>query len=98
MKRWHDNELISQTISQANIKLLILTINIVAIGCLTAVPVSFNDPLQRIQQEMEQLKRSNEESISAMKTTYDEKIASLEQQLRRESNVVPQSGLVSSNL
>ena len=49
--------------------------------------------------EMEQLKRSNEESIAALKRTYDEKIrtydaklASLEQQLRSGRLLPLQSG------
>ena len=91
--------------------LLIFTINVV-IGCSTAAPVPVNAPLHWIQQEMEQLKRSNEESIAALKRTYDEKIriydekirrndekiASLEQQLRWGKNLVPQSGSVSFNM
>ena len=67
---------------QANMKLLIFTINIVFIGCLVAAPVSVNDPLHRIQQEMEELKRSNEESIAALKQTYDEKIRTYDEKIR----------------
>ena len=87
-------------------KLFIFTINIVVFGCLVAADASVNDPLHWIQQEMEQLKGSNEESIAALKRTYDEKIrtydekirrnyekiASLEQQLKWKTNLVPQSG------
>ena len=46
------------------------------------------DSLQRLQQEMEQLKRDNE----AMKKHYDEKIANLEQQPKCGRNVSPESG------
>ena len=51
---------------------IILCVSIVAV--VTAV----QDPLQHVLQEVEQLKRSNE----AMKKHYDEKIATLEQQLK----------------
>ena len=63
-------------------KLFIFTINIVVFGCLGAAPVSVNDPLHWIQQEIEQLKRSNEESIAALKRTYDEKIRTYDEKIR----------------
>ena len=63
-------------------KFLMFIINVVVIGCLTAAPVSVNDPLHRIQQEMEQLQRSNEESIAALKQTYDEKIGTYDEKIR----------------
>ena len=54
----------------------------------TADPVSVHDSLERLQQEMEQLKRDNE----VMKKHYDEKIANLEQQPKWERNLSPESG------
>ena len=52
--------------------LLLFTLCIAVFGGDRAAPVSVRDSLQRLQQEMEQLKIDNE----AMKKHYDEKIAS----------------------
>ena len=41
-------------------------------GCFAAPSV--DDPLHSLQQEMEELKRSNEESIEALKLTFGDKI------------------------
>ena len=61
-------------------------------GCSATPSVFVNDPLPRIQNEVKQLKRSNEESIATLKQTYDEemrtyneKIATLEQQRRPDT-------------
>ena len=63
---------------------ILLWVPIVAV--VTAVP----DPLQHVLQKVEQLERSNE----AMKKYYDEKIASLEQQLKWGRNLSPESGKI----
>ena len=67
-------------------KLILLTVSIFVLGSLAKPSTSVNDPLQRIQQDVQQLKTSNEETVAALKSTYDEKlriqdekIASLEQ-------------------
>ena len=56
-------------------KLLLFTLSIV-FSCSAAAPAFVNDPLQRLQQEVEQLKLN-----------YDKKIASLEQQLELGGNL-----------
>ena len=70
--------------------LLLITLCIAVFGGSTAAPVSVRDSLQRLQQEMEQLKISNE----AMKKHYDEKIPNLEQQPKCGRNVSPESGKI----
>ena len=63
-------------------KLILFTISILVFGCSTA---SVEDQLQRMQLEMERLKRSNEESIAviaALKQTYDDKIQTYDEKLR----------------
>ena len=79
-------------------KLILFTLSIFVFGG----SATFDDQLQQIQQEVEQLKRGNEEIIgviAALKQTYDErittqdeKIASLEQQLKSLRMFLPQSG------
>ena len=71
-------------------KVFLFTVSIIVSACSAT---TIEDQLQRLQQEVEQLKRSNEESITALKQTYDEKIASLEQQIRSARALAPQSGL-----
>ena len=61
-------------------KLLLFTVSIF-FSCSAAAPVSVADSLQRIQQEVGQLKLN-----------YDRKIADLEQQLKLERNLSPKSG------
>ena len=72
-------------------KLILFTLSIFVLGCL-AKPSTSVDQFQQIQQQVEQLKRSNEESIAALKRTYDEKISSLEEQLKSGKNMVSQTG------
>ena len=68
--------------------LLLFTLCIAVFGGATAAPVSVRDSLQRLQQEVEQLKIDNE----AMKKHYDEKITGLEQQPKWGRNLSPESG------
>ena len=82
-------------------KLILFIVGTFVLGCAATSSTSL-DQLQKIQKEVKQLKRSNRESsavITALKQTYDEKIktqddkiASLEQQLRSGLNLAPQSG------
>ena len=81
-------------------KLLLFASCIVLFGCLKTVSNSIDDPLVRIQQEINQLKINdealekdyNEKIKSLVKnyedkiTSYDEKIESLQQQLRLARN------------
>ena len=62
-------------------KFILFTLSIFVLGCSakTSSPV---DQFQQIQQEVEQLKRSNEESIAALKRTYDEKIKTYDEKIR----------------
>ena len=46
--------------------LLLFTTGIFVFGCSATTSTPVEDPLQQIQQEVEQLKRSNEESIAAL--------------------------------
>ena len=69
--------------SNATIKLLLFTASLIFFCFSAAAPVSIDETLQRIQQEMEQLKEN-----------YDKKIASLEQQLKQHGNLVPPSGKI----
>ena len=65
-------------------KFLLNTISICVLRSL-ATPSTSVESLQQIQQEIEQLKRSNEESvavIAALKETYDEKIRTQEEEIR----------------
>ena len=85
-------------------KLILVTICAFVFGC-SARPSISVDQLQQIQQEIEQLKRSNTENIAALKQSYDEKIrtygeniSSLEKQLRLGKKFVQQTGLVYSHL
>ena len=83
-----------EVMQRANMKLILFTISIFVLGCSAAPSTSVNQ-FQLIQQKVEQLERSNKESIAviaALKQTYDEKIASLEQQLRSERTLVLQPG------
>ena len=73
--------------------LLLITFCIALFGGSTADPVSLHESLQRLQQEVEQLKIDNE----AMKKHYDEKIANLEQQPKYGRNVSPESGKIILN-
>ena len=80
------------------------TVCIAVFGCSIAAPVSIHDSLQRLQQEVEQLKQRNEETnavILKLKQTYDEKIrrydkkiASLEQQTKSGRNLSPLLGIM----
>ena len=71
----------NKLIWEVKMKLLLFITIIILFSCSAAAPVSVTDPLQRIQQEVEQLKLN-----------YDRKIASLEQQLKLERNLQPKSG------
>ena len=54
--------------------LILVSLSILVFGC-SAGPLTFvEDPLQRIQNEVEQLKKRNKENVVALKQTYDEKI------------------------
>ena len=62
-------------------KLILFTVSIFVFGCSATSLTSVEDQLQRMHLEMEQLKRSNEESIAvigALKQTYNEKIRTCE--------------------
>ena len=71
----------NKLICQVKMKVLLFTTSIILFSRSSAAPVSVTDPLQRIQQEVEQLKLN-----------YDRKIASLEQQLKLERNLPSKSG------
>ena len=78
-------------------KLLLFTSCIILFGFSATVPNSVDDPLQRIQQEIIQLKIKDEvlekdynEKIKSLMKNYEEKIADLEEILRR--NLPTQSG------
>ena len=58
-----------------------------------AAPVSIRDSLQRLQQEVDQLKQKNA-VILALQQTYDEKIVSLEQQTEWRRNLSPLLGKI----
>ena len=67
-----------------NMKLILFTASIFVFGC-SARPLSSVDQFQQIQQEVEQLKRSNEESVAVigeLKQTYDEKIQTNDEKIQ----------------
>ena len=74
-------------------KLILFTASIFVLGC-SARPSASLDQFQQIQQELEQMKRSNEESIAALQRFYDKKISSLEEQLKSGKNMVSQTGRI----
>ena len=78
-----------------NMKLLLLIVGVFVFNCSATTSVSDN-LLKRIQREVEELKRSNEDSIAALKKIYDEKISTLEQQLQmkvdqKSANIIPKT-------
>ena len=71
-------------------KLLLFTISIFVFGC-SATPSFSVDQLQQIQQDMEQLKRSNEESsaaIAVLNQMYDEKMKTYDEKLTRNDEKI----------
>ena len=51
-------------------------------GCPASLSTSVQDQLQRMNLEVEQLKRNNEESIAALKRIYDEKIMTYDEKIQ----------------
>ena len=91
----------SDVIRNTNMKLILFTVSIFVFGCSAGRSTSVEDQLQRMQLQVDKLKRSNEESIAAVKHTYDEKIiaydeklSSLEEQVKGGKCLVPQTGPV----
>ena len=79
------------TPQHADMKLILLTLSIFVFGCSAAPSTSVEDQLQQLQQSIATMKQTYDEKIRR----NDEKIASLEQQLRSAGTLVPQSGTVS---
>ena len=82
-------------------KSILFTVSIFVFGCSAGRSTSVEDQLQRMQLQVDQLKRSNEENIAELKQTYDEKIraydeklSSLEEQVKAGNCLVPQTGPV----
>ena len=76
---------------KANMKLLLLIVSVAFLGGLTLASDSIDDPLQQMQQEIKQLKKSDEameknynEKIERLRKHYDEKIESLKKNYDEE--------------
>ena len=67
-------------------KLILVTLSIFVLGCSATSLTSVEDQLQQMNLEIEQLKRSNEESVAfieELKQTYDGKIRTYDEKMRR---------------
>ena len=67
-------------------KLILFTVSIFVFGCSATSLTSVEDQLRPMHLEMEQLKRSNKQSVAfieELKQTYDDKIHTYDEKLRR---------------
>ena len=67
-------------------KLILFTASIFVFGCSATSSISVEDQLQRMQLQVDQLERSNENSVAfigELKRTYDDKIQMYDEKIRR---------------